>query len=936
VDSKGNAYIAGQTSSLNFPTTISAAQPTFGGGPAFRTSNSGSTWTAGQSGLTRTSLYALAVASGSPSAIYVGADDENAGGVFKSVDGGATWASAATGISDARIHTLAVDPVTPGTVYAGSRTLGVVKTTNGGTSWSGTPLNNVFVTALAIDPNAPATLYAGTDGNGIYKSTNSGSSWFSINVGLVASPVRSVAVDPNSSSTLYAATSVGVYKSTNAGVSWTSSSTGLFDPNINALVLDARTPNLIYAGTDSVGIFKSTNGGGVWVPANTGLTSPSSGISVTAMTIDPASGTLYAAAGDGSAPRVYKSTTGISWTATSLATARLTALAVDRSSAGTVYAATVGGSDAFVVKWNASGSMVYSSYLGGYNDDVANAIAIDSGGGIYLAGSTSSSNFPILNAVQATFGGGNGSISDAFAAKINSTGELGFSTYLGGSSDDFGKGIAVDASNTAYIVGVTASADFPTMAAMNPSRPGLLDAFIVKLGEGGAVAFAVPTRGGFSATSPGVAPNTSVGYARIQVTGGGPAPSGLAIFGFRQNNILVSEAAVPATPAFTRGRIYAEVGGSVDTGIAIANPNPTPTDVNFNFTDLNGQDFGAGTVTIPASGQIANFLDQSSFHVSPPVSGSFTFSASQPVAVVALRGLTNERGEFLITTLPVADLSAPASTDPILFPHFADGGGWTTQILLVNTSDILMSGSVQFGGSPSQPYSIPPRSSVKVATPGTASGVLTGSARVIPAGGSTTPSGVAVFSFKNNGITVTEAGVPALRSGTAFRLYAESSGTAGQVGSIQTGIAIANASSNSINVTFELTTITGVTTGLISSIVLPGNGQTSMFLGQIPGFSGMPNPFQGVLRVSTTSPTGISIVGLRGRYNERQDFLTTTTQPTNEGDPVSTADLFFPHFADGGGYTTQFILFNGSIDQSSSGLIRFLSQTGQVLTIGAR
>jgi hypothetical protein len=471
---------------------------------------------------------------------------------------------------------------------------------------------------------------------------------------------------------------------------------------------------------------------------------------------------------------------------------------------------------------------------------------------------------------------------------------------------------------------------------MNPSRPGLLDAFIVKLGEGGAVAFAVPTRGGFSATSPGVAPNTSVGYARIQVTGGGPAPSGLAIFGFRQNNILVSEAAVPATPAFTRGRIYAEVGGSVDTGIAIANPNLTPTDVNFNFTDLNGQDFGAGTVTIPASGQIANFLDQSSFHVSPPVSGSFTFSASQPVAVVALRGLTNERGEFLITTLPVADLSAPASTDPILFPHFADGGGWTTQILLVNTSDILMSGSVQFGGSPSQPYSIPPRSSVKVATPGTASGVLTGSARVIPAGGSTTPSGVAVFSFKNNGITVTEAGVPALRSGTAFRLYAESSGTAGQVGSIQTGIAIANASSNSINVTFELTTITGVTTGLISSIVLPGNGQTSMFLGQIPGFSGMPNPFQGVLRVSTTSPTGISIVGLRGRYNERQDFLTTTTQPTNEGDPVSTADLFFPHFADGGGYTTQFILFNGSIDQSSSGLIRFLSQTGQVLTIGAR
>src|SRR5262249_50314682 len=273
--------------------------------------------------------------------------------------------------------------------------------------------------------------------------------------------------------------------------------------------------------------------------------------------------------------------------------------------------------------------------------DAANAIAVDSAGGMYVAGSTSSSNFPSLNAVQATFGGGSGSISDAFAAKLNSTGELGFSTYLGGSSDDFGKGIAVDASNTAYVVGVTASSDFPTMAALNATRPGLLDAFIVKLGEGGAIAFAVPTRGGFSATSPGVAPSTSVGYARIQVTGGGPAPSGLAIFGFRQNNILVSEAAVPASPAFTTGRIYAEVSGSVKTGFAIGHPNPNSTNVNYNSTDLNGQDFGSGTLTIPASGQIANFLDQAPFHGSAPISGSFTFSASQPVAVVALRGLTN-------------------------------------------------------------------------------------------------------------------------------------------------------------------------------------------------------------------------------------------------------------------------------------------------------
>jgi hypothetical protein len=315
--------------------------------------------------------------------------------------------------------------------------------------------------------------------------------------------------------------------------------------------------------------------------------------------------------------------------------------------------------------------------------------------------------------------------------------------------------------------------------------------------------------------------------------------------------------------------------------------------------------------------------------------GSFTFASSQPVAVIALRGFTNERGEFLLTTLPVADLSVAADTEAILFPHFADGGGWTTQILLVNTTDGAMTGSIQFAGLPSQNYSITPRSAVRIATPGTAGGTLTGSARLVPAAGTNTPVGVAVFSYKKAGVvTVTEAGVLALRAAPAFRLYAESSGVSGQPGSIRTGIAIANPSGVSANVLFELTTITGVSTGLTTSVVLPGNGQLVMFLDEIPGFAGVPNPFQGVLRISTSSSAGMTVVGLRGRYNERQDFLITTTQPTNEAAAVNLPEQFFAHFADGGGYTTQFILYNGSANQPSSGVIRFVGQNGQSLSLG--
>ena len=156
------------------------------------------------------------------------------------------------------------------------------------------------------------------------------------------------------------------------------------------------------------------------------------------------------------------------------------------------------------------------------------------------------------------------------------------------------------------------------------------------------------------------------------------------------------------------------------------------------------------------------------------------------------------------------------------------------------------------------------------------------------------------------------------------RLYAEFSGTPGQIGSIQTGVAIANPGTGTASVVFELNTLSGASTGLTGSLSIPAGGQTGVFLSQIPGFGTLTTPFQGVLRVSTPSSQGISVIGIRGRYNERGDFLITTTQPNDES-RAPVGPQFFPHFADGGGYTTQFILFNGGADQASSGSLRFFA-----------
>src|SRR5581483_1893689 len=111
------------------------------------------------------------------------------------------------------------------------------------------------------------------------------------------------------------------------------------------------------------------------------------------------------------------------------------------------------------------------------------------------------------------------------------------------------------------------------------------------------------------------------------------------------------------------------------------------------------------------------------------------------------------------------------------------------------------------------------------------SGALTGSVRIIPTANSSTPAGLTIFSFQNSGITVSEAGVTAAAPGSAFRMFAESSGDFDQaaVGSMRTGLAIANTSAQATTVVVEVKSLDGGT-GLIGTLSIPGNGQTALFL----------------------------------------------------------------------------------------------------------
>ncbi len=143
---------------------------------------------------------------------------------------------------------------------------------------------------------------------------------------------------------------------------------------------------------------------------------------------------------------------------------------------------TLGGfEDAFVAKLNRAGSqLVYSTFLGGTDLDRGLGIAVDHSGQTYVTGFTGSSDFPIQNPLQSVFGGG---IFDAFVAKLNRAGsQLVYSTYLGGTSLDSGRGLAVDRFGQAYVTGETGSTDFPTQNPLQPTLGGFGDAFVTKIG----------------------------------------------------------------------------------------------------------------------------------------------------------------------------------------------------------------------------------------------------------------------------------------------------------------------------------------------------------------------------------------------------------------------------------------------------------------------
>ena len=141
--------------------------------------------------------------------------------------------------------------------------------------------------------------------------------------------------------------------------------------------------------------------------------------------------------------------------------------------------------DVFVAKFNTAGSgsssLLYSTYLGGNDDDVGTGIAVDAAGNAYITGYSYATNYPVTSSAVSTSGF---DYVDAIVSKLSPTGSnLLYSTFLGGIGNDFANAIALDSNGLVYVTGDTDSLDFPTTsnAFMQSHSPGFDNVFVLKL-----------------------------------------------------------------------------------------------------------------------------------------------------------------------------------------------------------------------------------------------------------------------------------------------------------------------------------------------------------------------------------------------------------------------------------------------------------------------
>lgn len=613
--------------------------------------------------------------------------------------------------------------------------------------------------------------------------------------------------------------------------------------------------------------------------------------------------------------------------------------------------------ETFVTKIDPSGAVVYSTYFGGSSADESHSLAVDPFGGIYIAGYTSSSDFPVVNAFQPKLNGPR----DAFILKLSNSGDaIQYSSYLGGSRSDRAYGLDVDGSGNAYISGTTLSDNFPVANAFQAKfGGGLGDTFITKITAAGTVAFSTYLGGNGNEEAYDVALD---GDGNIVVTGYTSSqnfPTANAIaknFLGGTDDIFIAKFNSSAS-ALVFSTYFGGLGSDNGVGVAVDKDKKiyvTGYTASQNFPLVNpAQAFNAGgydafLLKLNPDGQGADFstylgaegtdggvsvaVDDDGFIYVTGFTDSVQFYSVN--AVQSFFG--GSRDAFLLKLSPSADV--------IIYSTYIGGAGFEggTAVALDSAGNAYLAGFTNSIVFPVTANSF--QSETAGAQDGflvriDASDILTssayafpngGGARTLTAGQSATSTFGYVAADVSSGLSVTGLQITELRSSGSpvnevslllapptytGRLFANTTADA-------TALSVVNANDVDVKVDFYFTTTAGETNNF-GSFTLPAHAQISRLLTTAP-FNVVGNQ-TGTLTFTTDGPVSATAFLINNSGGTPLNIYLPIMDPYQ----ANARPLLIPQFADGGGWSSEFHLVNPTEDTITGEIRFFKSEPGQ-------